>query len=92
MQKPAFGGRHQPDRSCRPDHVAPQREAQNRTEPEAGKQDTVLGRDGDSMDSGPVNQREKNERVIRALLALEVFDHSRCRRPELADPFHFLGS
>ena len=44
------------------------------------------------MDGRPVHEREEYERVVGAVLPLEMLDQSRRRWPEAAHPLQFLGA
>ena len=90
-QQLAFGAGDQSDGARRRGHVAPQREAKDGTEAQAGKQNAALRRHRHPVYRRPVNEREEDERVIRMVLPLEMLDESRRGRPEAAHPFHLLG-
>ena len=88
----SLGARHEANRTRRRDDIGPERESQHRTQAQAWKQDATFGRDGQSVDGRPVNQREEHERVVGPMLPLEMLDQPWRRRPEPADPVHFFGA
>src|SRR5258705_22899 len=88
----ALVARDESDRAGRGEQIRPQAEAQDRTETQARKEDAAFGRDRQPVNRRPVNEREEDDRVVRAVLPLEVFDQARHGWSEPANPFHLLGA
>src|SRR6185436_5423486 len=91
-KQPALGARDEPDRARRGEQIRPQAEAQHRAETQARKEDAAFGRNRQPVNGRPVNEREEDERVVGAVLPLEMLDQARHGRSEPANPFHLLGA